>query len=156
MRPKYFCFFFAFSFDFLVFPLGRGIVFASRLHRRYIDGRTKEAHAMSIKNAVQEALKQAMKNKNTVRLECLRLAKAALLIKEKEGPKEAELSDEDAVKALRAEVRKRQQSIETYREVNRPEEVTRLEAEIAVLEEFLPKQLAPEAVEQAIRAYLAE
>ena len=111
---------------------------------------------MSIKNAVQEALKQAMKNKNTVRLECLRLAKAALLIKEKEGPKEAELSDEDAVKALRAEVRKRQQSIETYREVNRPEEVTRLEAEIAVLEEFLPKQLAPEAVEQAIRAYLAE
>ncbi len=111
---------------------------------------------MSIKNAVQEALKQAMKNKNTVRLECLRLAKAALLIKEKEGPKEAELSDEDAVKALRAEVRKRQQSIETYREVNRPEEVTRLEAEIAVLEEFLPRQLAPEAVEQAIRAYLAE
>ncbi len=111
---------------------------------------------MSIKNAVQEALKQAMKNKNTVRLECLRLAKAALLNKEKEGPKEAELSDEDAVKALRAEVRKRQQSIETYREVNRPEEVTRLEAEIAVLEEFLPRQLSPEAVEQAIRACLAE
>lgn len=111
---------------------------------------------MSIKNAVQEALKQAMKNKNTARLECLRLAKAALLIKEKEGSKEAELSDEDAVKALRAEVRKRQQSIETYREVNRPEEVARLEAEIAVLEEFLPKQLTPEAVEQAIRAYLAE
>lgn len=111
---------------------------------------------MSIKNAVQEAIKQAMKDKNTVRLECLRLAKGALLLKEKEGAKETELNDEDAVKALRAEVRKRQQSIETYREVNRPEEAARLEAEIVVLEEFLPKQLSPEAVEAAVRAYLAE
>ena len=74
-----------------------------------------------------------MKNRDAARLECLRMAKGALLLKEKESAKDQELSDADAVKALRAEVRKRQNSIETYREVGKDEEVAKLEAEIAIL-----------------------
>ncbi len=111
---------------------------------------------MSIKSDVQEAIKQAMKDKNTIRLECLRLAKAALLLKEKESAKEQELSDEEAVKALRSEVRKRQQSIETYQGLGKLEEVAKIVAEIATLDEFLPKQLSAEQVEEKVRAYLAE
>ncbi|HPO15823.1 MAG TPA: GatB/YqeY domain-containing protein [Candidatus Hydrogenedentes bacterium] len=111
---------------------------------------------MSIKSDVQEAIKQAMKDKNIMRLECLRLAKAALLLKEKESAKDQELTNEDAVKALRSEVRKRQQSIETYKGLDKMDEVAKLEAEIAVLDEFLPKQLSPEDVEEKVRAYLTE
>ena len=109
---------------------------------------------MSMKSEIQQALIAAMKNKDTVRLECLRMAKAALLLKEKETAKDSDLSDEDAVKTLRAEVRKRRQSIETYAEVGKGEEVAKLEAEIAVLDEFLPTQLTEAQLEEKVRDYL--
>lgn len=109
---------------------------------------------MSIKAAVNEAIKEATKARDQVRLECLRLAKAALLVREKAGPKEAELSDAEAIAALRAEVKKRQQSIETFEQLGRADEVARTQAEIAVLEDFLPKQLSEADLEARIRAYL--
>jgi uncharacterized protein len=111
---------------------------------------------MSIRNGVQEAIKQAMKDKDMIRLECLRLAKGALLLKEKESAKDQELSDEESIKTLRGEIRKRQQSIETYQGLGRTDEVEKIHKEIAVLEEFLPKQLTPEQTEEKVRAYLAE
>ncbi len=111
---------------------------------------------MSIKTAINEAIKDATKSRNQIRLECLRLAKAALLVKEKSGPKEIEISDADAIVALRAEVKKRQQSIETFQQIGRTDEIERSTAEIAILDEFLPKQLTEADLEAKIRAYLAE
>ncbi len=84
------------------------------------------------------------------------MAKGALLLAEKAKPKDDELSDDEAVKALRSEVKKREKSLETYQELGKDAEVEELKAEIAVLEEFLPKQLGPEQVEAKVRAYLAE
>lgn len=109
---------------------------------------------MGVKQAVQDAMKAAMKNKETVRLECLRMVKGALLIKEKETGQE--VSEADAVAALRSEIRKRQQSIEIFREHGREDEAAAAEEEIRVIEEFLPKQLSEAEVEQRVRAYLAE
>lgn len=111
---------------------------------------------MSIRNHLQEAMKDALRNKDSVRLECLRMAKAALLVKEKEKARDTELSDEEAIQALRAEVRKRQQSIDTYRELGKAEEVAKLEQEIVVLESFLPRQLDEVQLREKVRAYLAE
>lgn len=111
---------------------------------------------MTIKESIQEALKHAMKEKDTIRLESLRLAKGALLMKEKAGPKDQELSDADAVAALRAEVRKRQDALETFRQLGKEEEVQKVLKEIAVFEDFLPKQLDAAHVEEKVRAYLAE
>lgn len=111
---------------------------------------------MSIKSAVQEAIKQAMKDKDTLRLECLRMAKGALLLKEKESAKDTELSDEEAVKSLRGEIRKRQQSMETYQSLGKTDEVAKIEQEIAILESFLPRQLTLEQLEEKVKAYLAE
>jgi len=110
---------------------------------------------MSIKDDVQQAIKEAMKNKDHLRLECLRMAKAALLNKEKEGPKDAGLSDEVAIAALRSEVKKRQQTVETYKELGKADEVEKSEAEITVLEEFLPKQMSEAQVKAHIEAFLA-
>ena len=109
---------------------------------------------MSIKERVQEEMTKAMKARYTVRLECLRLAKAAILLKEKESS--AELTDEMSATALRAEVKKRQQSIEIFRQHGRENEALATENEIRIIEEFLPKQLSAEEIEAKVRAHLAE
>ncbi len=111
---------------------------------------------MSIKQQIQDAMKDAMKSKQTLRLECLRMAKGALLLKEKEGAKDAELPDDVAIQILRSEVRKRQQAVEQFTELGKAEEAEAYRNEIAVLEEFLPRQLTPEQLEQRVRDYLAE
>lgn len=111
---------------------------------------------MSIKDHVQNAIKDAMKAKDAPRLDALRMAKGALLLKEKAKPKDAGLTDEEAVAALRGEVRKRIDSIEVFRGLGKDEEVVKLEAEIAVIESFLPQQLTPEQIEAKVRAYLEE
>ena len=111
---------------------------------------------MSIRDEIQEAIKQATKDRNHARLDTLRMAKGALLLKEKEKARDTGISDEEAVVALRAEVSKRRQSLEIYRDVNKPEEADKLAVEISVLEEFLPQQLSEAAVEEKVRAFLSE
>ena len=109
---------------------------------------------MSIKERVQEEISKAMKARDTIRLECLRMAKGALLLKVKESA--ADLTDEVSAQALRGEVKKRQQSIEIFRQHGKEAEAVASENEIGILEEFLPKQLSPEETEVKVRAYLAE
>ncbi len=111
---------------------------------------------MGIMNTVQEAMKQAMKDRDTVRLETLRMVKSALLLKEKSISRSEEMSDDECVSALRSEVRKRKESIETYKQLGKMDEVTKLEKEIAVIEEFLPKQMSRDEVVQRVKQYLAE
>lgn len=111
---------------------------------------------MSIRQDIQEAIKTAMKSKDAVRLECLRMAKGALLLKEKEGAAGTEISDADAIQTLRSEVRKRQQSAEQFRELGKEDAALASEAEAATISEFLPQQLDEAAVEAKVRAYLAE
>lgn len=109
---------------------------------------------MGIKERVQDDMKAAMKAKDGFRLECLRMVKAALTMKEKESNEE--LSDERSIAVLRSEIRKREQSIEIFREHNRPEEAEAAEREIALIQGYLPRQLGADEVEARIRAYLAE
>jgi len=97
---------------------------------------------MSMKLKIQDAMKEAMRAKDTARLECLRMAKGALLLKEKEGAQGLELSEEVSIQALRAEVKKRQQAVEQFVELGKTEEAEAYRKEISVLEEFLPRQLA--------------
>ena len=58
--------------------------------------------------------------------------------------------------ALRGEIKKRQQSIEIFREHGKEAEAVATENEIRIIEEFLPKQLSAEELEAKVRAYLAE
>ena len=110
---------------------------------------------MSIKDDIQNALKSAMKNQERERLECLRMAKGALLLVEKGKEKDSGITDEECIAALRSEVKKRQQSMETFRGLGQSAQVAALEREVATLEEFLPKQLDAAALEAKIREHLA-
>jgi len=107
----------------------------------------------AIKEKIQNAIKEATKSQDKARLECLRMAKGALLMKEQEGS--GALTDEIAIAALRAEVKKRQQSIEVFQQVGKADAVAATEAEIGVIEEFLPKQLSAEDLEKRVREFLA-
>ncbi len=109
---------------------------------------------MSIKSRVQEEMTKAMRAKDTVRLECLRMAKGALILKEKEGS--AELTDEMSAVALRAEIKKRQQSAEIFREHGKEAEALASENEIKIIQEFLPQQMSAEDLEAYVRKYLSE
>lgn len=109
---------------------------------------------MSIKERIQNEMKLAMKNKHTERLECLRMLKAAVMLKEKETGKA--VSEEDAMGALRSEIRQRLQSLEVFREHGRDAEAAATGREIAVIEEFLPRQLSAEELEAKVRDYLAD
>lgn len=109
---------------------------------------------MSLKERVQDAMKTAMKDKDTPRLECLRMVKAALLLKEKESVDA--LTEETSIAALRAEIKKRQQSLEIFRNLGKTDEATATENEIRIISEFLPQQLSAEEIEARVRAYLAE
>ncbi len=110
---------------------------------------------MTIREQIQEGIKQATKDRDHARLETLRMAKGALLLKEKAKGADAHIGDDDAVDVLRAEVRKRRQSMALYQEHGKDDEVEALQAEIHVLEEFLPRQLSEPEIEEHVRAYLA-
>lgn len=107
---------------------------------------------MSVKERIQEAMKDAMRSKDQARLETLRMAKGALLLLEKSGGK---AGDEETLAALRAEVKKRQQSMAIFKEHGKNAEANAVAQEIAVIEEFLPKQLSREELTARVKAYLA-
>jgi uncharacterized protein len=107
---------------------------------------------VTIKQEIQDAMKDALRNKETVRLDCLRMAKGALLIKEKDGT--GELTEEDSISILRSEVKKRQQTLETYAELGKDDVVEVTRQEIEIIESFLPQQLSEEDLEAKVRAYL--
>jgi uncharacterized protein YqeY len=94
---------------------------------------------MALLNTIDTEIKAAMLAKNDVRLRGLRAIKAALLLAKTEKGAAEELSEEAEIKAQnRADLAKIEQE------------------EVAVLEEFLPKQLSPEELEQAIRKIITE
>ncbi|GMV99549.1 MAG: hypothetical protein AMXMBFR84_06880 [Candidatus Hydrogenedentota bacterium] len=110
---------------------------------------------MSIRATIQDAIKTAMKDKQKIRLECLRMVKGALLLKEKETGS-GEVSDEDATAVLRREAKKRRETAELLRSLGKTDEAAVAEEEVTIIEEFLPRQLSAEALEAKVRAYLLE
>lgn len=111
---------------------------------------------MDLRDRLMAEIKEAMKAKAADRLGALRLILNAL--KEREinarGSEAAPGGDELAV--LARMVKQRQESVKVYTEGNRPELAAREEAEIRVIEEFLPKQLGADEVAAAVAAAIAE
>ena len=100
-------------------------------------------------------LKDAMKAKDAPRLAALRNIRAAFLVEMKKDGSET-LDDAAAIAVLRRLAKQRQESIEAFTQAGRPERVAEEQAELRVVEEFLPR-LADEAttrtwVQEAIAA----
>ena len=98
---------------------------------------------MGLVETATAQMKDAMKAKDAPRLNALRNIRAAFLTEMKKDGSET-LDDAVAVGVLRKLAKQRQESIEAFSQANRPERVAEERAELAVIEEFLPR-LADEA-----------
>ena len=97
---------------------------------------------MSLQTKVMEALKEAMKAKDTVALESLRAIKSAILLARTEAGASEELSEADELKLLQKLVKQRKDSAALYTQQGRNDLAEPELAQMAVIEKFLPKQLS--------------
>jgi uncharacterized protein len=112
-----------------------------------------------LREAFSERLKAAMRAKDTRTLSTVRLVIAAL--KERDiaargtGNPDG-IGDPEILRMLQGMVKQRRESIALYRQGNRPELAEQEEAEIAVIESFLPRQMNDDEIEAAAKAAIAD
>lgn len=109
---------------------------------------------MDLKNQLETALKDAMRAQDDLRKRTLRMALAAIHLAEIES-KQA-LDDQAVMTALQKEVKSRQEAIEEARKANRPELAAAAQAEIEVLQGYLPRPLSAEELEELVHEAIAE
>ncbi len=113
-----------------------------------------EGGAMTIRSQLMEDLKAAMKAKDAVTRDTLRMLKADLDKAELDG--DEKLTDEGELKVVARAVKTRKESAAQYEEGGRKDLVEKELAEVAVLERFLPKALSEEEAKEAIAALAKE
>ena len=111
---------------------------------------------MSLQTKVMEALKEAMKAKDTIALESLRAIKSAILLAKPEAGATEELSEADEMKLLQKLVKQRKDSAALYAQQGRNDLAEPELAQMAIIEKFLPKQLSEAEVEEAVKGFIAE
>ncbi|MCE0503815.1 MULTISPECIES: GatB/YqeY domain-containing protein [unclassified Roseivivax] len=108
---------------------------------------------MDLRTRITAAMKQAMRDKDAARLSTLRLINAAIkdrdIAARGEG-REDGVGDEEVLSILSKMVKQRRESVKTYEEGGRLDLAAREEAEIAVIEEYLPRRLNETEVDAAI------
>lgn len=113
---------------------------------------------MGLRDQFSTELKSSMKAGNTARTSTLRMILAKLKDADIAArPKGVDkISDEEVMTALRGMVKSRREAVDLYRQGNRPELADKEEAEIAVIESFLPRQMDEAAMGQAVEEAVAE
>jgi uncharacterized protein YqeY len=109
---------------------------------------------MSLKERITSDMTAAMKSKEAARLSTLRMVKAA--VQNREIEKGDALTDEELTKVLQSLVKQRRDSVEQYEKAGRTELAEKEQAEIAVIEEYLPQAATREEIERAVAEAVAE
>jgi uncharacterized protein YqeY len=109
---------------------------------------------MNLGEQIVSDLTAAMKAQDAGRTSTLRMVKAAMMNRKIE--KGSELTDDDIQKLLRSLVKQRRDSIEQYEKAGRQELVDKEQAEIAVIETYLPQAASQAEIEAAVAAVIAE
>lgn len=100
---------------------------------------------MSLKDKINEELKNAMKSGDKLRLETIRSIRAGILEYEKSGKGELQ-NETDEQNLLNSMAKKRKEAMEIYRTAGRNDLADKEEQELAIISEFLPKQLSSEEI----------
>lgn len=107
-----------------------------------------------LKERLLNDMKEAMKNKDTIRKNTIQLVRAAILNKEKDEQKE--LTDTEIEQIISKEIKKRNDTIGMLLEHDRETEIGDIQKEQDVLAEYLPKPLTPEELDRVVTKILAE
>lgn len=108
----------------------------------------------SLKHSLTEAMKDAMRAKEKLRLVTLRMILAA--IKQKEVDERIELSDQQILDILNKMVKQRQDAAKQYIDAGRQELSDKENAEISIIEDFLPEKLSDNEVEAIIKQAMTD
>lgn len=114
---------------------------------------------MSIRIALNDALKQAMRARDELSTSVLRLILAALKdrdIAHRTNGRDDGIPEADVVGMLQSMIKQRRESIKMYEQGGRPELAGKEAAEIAIIEGFLPKQMSEAEIKAAVDAAVAE
>lgn len=110
---------------------------------------------MSLENTINEAIKTAMRAKDKVALDSLRAVKSQILLVKTEA-KGADVSAEQEIAILQRMVKQRKDSYDQFTAQGRNDLAEVEEAQMRVIEEFLPKQLTTEELEAEMKNIIAE
>jgi uncharacterized protein YqeY len=109
---------------------------------------------MTLKDKIISDLTAAMKARDAARTSTLRMVKAAITNREKEGG--AAVTDEDVMKLLRSQVKQRRDSVEQYQKAGREDLAEKESAEITVIEEYLPQAASEAEIERTVMDAIVE
>ena len=113
---------------------------------------------MSLREKINEQFNAALKNKNKTLISTLRLILAAIKerdIANRTAEKKEVIKDPEIIKVLRKMKKQRQDSADLYKKGERPELLEVEEAEIKIIDTFLPKQLSEEETKKICKAIIA-
>lgn len=110
---------------------------------------------MSLENTINEAIKTAMREKDKVALDSLRAVKSQILLLKTEV-RGAEVSAEQEIAILQRMIKQRKDSYEQFAAQGRNDLADVEEAQMKVIEQFLPKQLTAEELEIEMKNIIAE
>jgi len=107
-----------------------------------------------LQEKINNDLKQAMKNRDTVRVSCLRMVIADM--KNKKIAKGKDLTDEDITSILQKQVKQHKDSIESFKTGNRQDLVDTETKELEIIQSYLPEQLGEDEITQIAKQTIEE
>lgn len=107
---------------------------------------------MTIIEKINEGIKEAMRSRDQIRLETLRMLKSKILAVDAR----ANLSDADVIKLFKTYFGSLQEAFEQAQAANRPDAAEQLKKELVIIQEFLPKALSPEETRRIVVQAIAE
>lgn len=113
-------------------------------------------HMSTLKDRLKADLTASMKSRDEIRTRTIRMALAAVNVEEVAGKTARELSDDEIIKVLTKEAKKRREAAEAFSGAGRTEQAQAEVDEQAVLEEYLPAQLSDEELGKLVDEAVAE
>jgi uncharacterized protein YqeY len=111
---------------------------------------------MSLKEQLADDLKDAIRAGDEVRKSTLRMLMTAVNTAEVSGSERRELADDQVMQVIAKQVKQRRESIEEFKKANRQDLVATEEAEMKVLEAYMPAQMSRDEIEAEARQVIAE
>ena len=109
---------------------------------------------MKLIEQIQEDLKRSMKAKDGNRVSVLRFLLSS--IRNREIEKKDVLTDDEVLAEITSSAKRRRESVEAFKEGEREDLVEKEEAELAILQEYLPEQLSPDEIKVVVREVIEE
>jgi uncharacterized protein YqeY len=111
---------------------------------------------MTLEERLNSDLKDAMRSGDETRKLAIRGAKTAITQAKVAGTEMRELTEQEVLAVIAKQVKQRRDSIEEFAKGNRPDLIAKEQAEIVVLEVYLPKQLSEGEIRERAKAVIAE